>query len=124
MLIALDYDGTYTEDPELWHGFSFTARLRGHTVMVVTMRHENDSNKRELGHLAGKIDGIVYTGRNRKKDHMASLGYYPDIWIDDKPHLVFHDAVPQQIHTRKNLKSRCSACKHVFCPVKYIIKAY
>ncbi len=30
MLIALDYDGTYTADPGLWHPFIAASRARGH----------------------------------------------------------------------------------------------
>ena len=38
MKIALDYDDTYTQDPELWLRFVKDALERNHDVRVVTMR--------------------------------------------------------------------------------------
>lgn len=40
MLIALDYDGTFTEDPTLWVSFIAMAQAHGHDVIGVTMRYE------------------------------------------------------------------------------------
>lgn len=93
MLIALDYDGTYTEDPDLWLAFITDARSRGHLVMCVTMRysHEGEAVERQL---TGRVDRIVYTGRKAKLRHMQFLGLTPNIWIDDAPHWVLKDAAP------------------------------
>jgi len=40
MLIALDYDGTYTADPIFWDTFIASAQSHGHGVACITMRHE------------------------------------------------------------------------------------
>ena len=42
MIIALDYDGTYTRAPRLWDDFIALADAGGYSVVVVTMRDEND----------------------------------------------------------------------------------
>lgn len=91
MRIALDYDGTFTEDPELWRTLVSHARMRGHEVYVVTMRHEHEGEavKRQLSLF---VDQIVFTGRKAKRRHMDFLGIEIDVWIDDEPHWVYTDA--------------------------------
>ena len=91
MLIALDYDGTYTEDPDLWLPFILSARSRGHKVMCVTMRYESESEQVER-QLAGKVDRIIYTSRSGKAAHMQFLGLKVDVWIDDAPHFILMDS--------------------------------
>jgi hydroxymethylpyrimidine pyrophosphatase-like HAD family hydrolase len=93
VLIALDYDGTYTEDSDLWREFITQARGRGHRVVCVTMRYEHESEQ-VVRQLAGRVDHIIFTGRRAKKPHMELLGLVPDVWIEDAPHWVFTDAEP------------------------------
>ena len=49
MLIALDFDETYTRDPEFWDIVIANATQRGHAVICATMRkdvpHEADEVK-------------------------------------------------------------------------------
>jgi len=33
MLIVMDYDETYTEDPSIWDAFILLLRTRGHTII-------------------------------------------------------------------------------------------
>ena len=76
MKIALDHDGTYTRDPELWDEFIKLANARGHQVVCVTMRgpHEGVAMPCE----------VIYTSRK------AKAGFYPaDVWIDDQPQFLF-----------------------------------
>lgn len=93
MLIALDFDKTYTEDPDLWLSFIEQARGRGHQVMIVTMRypHETESLERQL---KDKVDRIVYTSRKGKLRHMTFLELPVDIWIDDRPDFILGDSAP------------------------------
>lgn len=75
MRIALDYDGTYTADPQLWDEFIRNAKARGHEVTMVTMRsaeHERIPNPPACD--------IIYTGRKAKRTF-----YNADIVIDDAP---------------------------------------
>lgn len=91
MIISLDYDDTYTRDPEAWNQFIKLFRSRGHKVYVVTMRyepHEGDIVKRELAHLA---DGIFFTGRLLKEKFMLDRGIMIQVWIDDQPRLICGD---------------------------------
>ena len=84
MLIALDYDGTYTEDPDLWDRFIQSAKERGHRIICVTMRYP--------GEPVGTIGiEVIYTSRRAKKPHLEAAGVSVDIWIDDNPHWILLD---------------------------------
>lgn len=86
---SLDYDGTYTADPELWLDFIKLAHERGHKVVCVTMRHLHET---EDGSFDPRLKGLVTvfpTGREAKKPHMRKKGQQIDIWIDDVPEWIF-----------------------------------
>jgi hypothetical protein len=83
VLIALDYDGTYTADPALWDGFVAAAQKRGHNVIVVTMRYASEPLK------VGDLD-VFYTGRKAKRAFIEATGVRPHIWIDDMPDFILH----------------------------------
>lgn len=80
MIIALDYDGTYTADPMLWLPFIAMALQRGHRVVCVTMRYPEEA-----------IDmpcEVVYTSRKAK-----AIAFKADIWIDDNPKWLLSDSI-------------------------------
>jgi nuclear transport factor 2 (NTF2) superfamily protein len=81
MLIALDYDKTYTADPALWDNFVDLAQSRGHTVKIVTMRRPDEAIDTDV------VD-VVYTSRKAKSSVIRA-----DIWIDDSPQWVYQDSV-------------------------------
>lgn len=88
----MDYDGTYTADPEMWELFVANARCRGHSVIVATMRHsdlEGDEVRKALG---GLVDLIVFTERKAKKQFLRNMQIIPDIWIDDNPDWLYEDS--------------------------------
>lgn len=86
MLIALDYDETYTRDPEMWDDFIHNARKRDHEIICVTMRSP----------LMGcPILGVrvYFTSYQNKWDYMwEKWKIKPDIWIDDSPHFILNNA--------------------------------
>ena len=62
MIIALDYDKTYTADPNLWDAFIKFAVFRGHKVICLTMRYSQEEIK------IWGINEIHYTSRKAKKN--------------------------------------------------------
>lgn len=93
-IIALDFDHTYTTDPELWDLFIETARARGHTVIIATMRIEGMEEARILSFgLDKKVDDIIYTNRLAKKPALENLNISVDIWIDDMPLWILNDSL-------------------------------
>ena len=88
MLIALDFDGTYTLDPSFWMGFIRQAQERGHFVHIVTLRHA------EIDRLANEMEFInrgvtvVYCDGHSKLEVAKERGLEYDIWIEDDPRCV------------------------------------
>jgi hypothetical protein len=91
VLIALDYDDTFTADPELWASFCRYAQRRGHTVICATMRHEAEGLE-VVQALFGLVSQIVFTGRQAKRPALAARGLAPDVWIDDEPRWILEGA--------------------------------
>lgn len=85
MIIALDYDGCFTNDPGGWREFAYFMRKRGHTVYGVTMRFEQE--KPCVDYLAA-CDKVFYTGRKQKRQFMEDLGILVNVWIDDMPEAI------------------------------------
>ena len=84
MKIALDYDGTYTVDPQFWDDFMTLARVRGHEVVCVT--------KRGLSNCGTDLKmncPIIYTDRAAKEQFCERVGVHIDVWIDDLPVNLF-----------------------------------
>ena len=90
MVIAMDYDGTYTEDPELWLPFLKSAKDRGHTVLCVTMRTEDEAS--EMPSELLDIVQLICTSRQAKLPYLAGKNIEIDVWIDDSPHWIFQDS--------------------------------
>jgi len=91
MLIALDYDGTYTLDPDFWQRFIVNAQGSGHEVICATMRHPSEG-KDICGTLKTMVK-IIYTSRQAKTIGLSAQHIFPDIWIDDKPEWLFENAI-------------------------------
>ena len=81
---ALDYDGTYTADPDLWDKFIDLCEERGHTVTIVTMRYPSEG-------IGGRVDAVIYTSRKAKVAYCESIDRHFDIWIDDNPKWLLND---------------------------------
>lgn len=79
MKIALDHDGTYTNDMQFWDAFIELAHRHGHEVVCVTMRFPEESISMPCN--------VIYTSRQAKVLH-----YEADIWIDDNPRWIFTGA--------------------------------
>ena len=93
LTIALDYDGTYTADKEMWNVFIHQARLRGHEVIIATMRYEATEGTDVKNDLEANVDRIIFTERKAKKAAVRMAYKDPDIWIDDNPEWLFEDAL-------------------------------
>jgi hypothetical protein len=79
--IALDYDGTFLADPELWVIFTHIARSRGHNVFILTRRHKSNRPVAEEGFYE-----VIYCEDKDKIPTMQQKGHAPaHIYIDDSP---------------------------------------
>ena len=78
MNIALDFDGTYTADPELWDKFILLCQNSGHKVTIVTMRYPEEG-------INNLPYDVIYTNRKAKIKYCLKKGITFDIWIDNNP---------------------------------------
>ena len=86
---ALDYDGTFTEDPEFWLDFIDSLRKRGHSVYMVTLR----SKEHDLDAIHEYIEDhykvpIVWCDGRSKREVTEEKGIKINIWIDDMPEAI------------------------------------
>lgn len=82
MNISLDYDDTYTLEPETWDKIISILQKANHNVFCITKRYE---------HLADDIKEslqipIIFVPKGKSKSRIAiEQGIKIDVWIDDKP---------------------------------------
>lgn len=92
MNIALDFDGTYTEMPDVWDKFIENAKADGHDVYIVTFRDLEDRHP-AMDYLSKTLlVPIIFTSRNPKKKFCNSIGLDISIWIDDNPDLIVFES--------------------------------
>jgi hypothetical protein len=91
--IGLDYDNTYTRDPELWDNIITLCKQKGHKVYVVTLRYNHPSESWDVNdNLKDKVDGIFFTERKAKQSFMFKQGISIDVWVDDMPFFIENNA--------------------------------
>ena len=92
MNISIDFDDTYTRDPQLWNQFIRQAQAREHTVYCVTARGEDYSDEvTEVLDSIGKLvspHNCVFTGGKPKRQFCWNKGISIDVWIDDMPEAI------------------------------------
>ena len=89
MNIGLDFDDTYTSDPEAWNEFIYNFTSRGHTIYCTTFRFPEQSQQvyDSIGKVIGN-DNCYFTAYTAKRQYMQSKGIMIDVWIDDQPILI------------------------------------
>lgn len=95
MLIALDFDNTFTADPDFWREVVARGRERGHSFVCVTGRPDEVAFYEPTKHLGDEVraalDGlmpVVFAGFEWKKVAALKAGYKIDVWIDDQPYWI------------------------------------
>lgn len=108
--IALDYDNTYSADPNFWIQFIQTSMDYGHNVFIVTYRDDRYDRNSDLEFLNAIIP-VYYTRGCAKKWWMNQFA--PEehskvhIWIEDRPESVFENSSfnrEQLVEWRKDQK--------------------
>lgn len=81
MIIAIDYDGTWSADPALFEQFARDARERQHEVLVITNRSPEQ---------AIIVPGmtVIYACGRPKRNVALESGHNVTVWIDDNPAFV------------------------------------
>lgn len=105
--VALDYDNTYTLDPDGWRKLIRVMREFLHwDVRTVTMRSEElDPIVDKPAYMDMASGGIytflpiIYCDGKPKKEVCEQHDWVPDFWIDDKPKSIDHgsDLTPDML---------------------------
>jgi hypothetical protein len=83
--IAIDFDDTFTADPEVWSNIIRLLQLHGYTIICATSRkfsHWEECHLKENLPIGVKI---VFCGNKFKRPACKAAGYNVTIWIDDTP---------------------------------------
>lgn len=89
MNIAIDFDDTYTRDPDFWNLVIAHAKVRNHNVYCVTAR-ANPHDEQVLNSI-GKVIGpanCYFTAMQGKRAYMYANKINIDVWIDDMPDMI------------------------------------
>lgn len=91
MKIALDYDGTYTADPDFWKRFlQLSFATKGTEVVIVTFRDDRHDRTPDFDYFDRLMVPVFFTRGIAKKFYCDHFGPGKiDIWIDDKPETIF-----------------------------------
>jgi hypothetical protein len=91
VIISIDFDDTWTQDPEAWREFARMLNGRGHTVLVTTNRYKTQPSLREVRGVVGTgaIQEVIFAGTKPKRVAASERGYDVDVWADDSPEMVF-----------------------------------
>ena len=86
MIIAIDYDNTYTAAPDMWNETIKLFQSAGHTVICVTARPEVMGQP--VLDSVGKLIPVIFAGAEWKREAAKKRGYNVNVWIDDSPEYI------------------------------------
>lgn len=87
MIIAIDYDNTYTADPESFNKVIAIFQEAGHDVICVTGRDDGVLGV-PVRNSIGKLVPVIFAGSTPKRIAALKRGYDVDVWIDDTPSVI------------------------------------
>lgn len=88
MILAIDYDSTYTLDSNFWDHIISLFLERGHTVICVTGRSKDGVMDQPVLNSIGKLVPVIFAGPDWKRDATLKRGYKVDVWVDDMPEMI------------------------------------
>lgn len=89
MIIAIDFDKTFSAKPKLFRAIVTMMYHHGVQPIMVTQRCEQyRAEIQEVTELTDKELPIVFASGKTKKEAAKEAGYDVDIWVDDNPFSV------------------------------------
>ena len=86
--ISIDFDDTWTLDPDAWEAVVVALQASGHQVYCVTKRYPEQAQDIVDAMRPMQIP-IIYSAMGEAKDTSARVvGVVIDVWIEDKPEQV------------------------------------
>lgn len=91
MIIALDYDETFTRCPVGWSTAMAWMKHHGHTIIGCTMRTPAEREGMDDRYF-DVCSAVHFSSRQGKREYLASKSILPHVWIDDTPEFICLDA--------------------------------
>lgn len=91
MIIAIDYDDTFTADTLMFTETIKKFQEFGHQVICVSARRETFANRREIENALPSGVEVFLSYDCPKRLFTKMKGVYVDIWIDDKPDAIIEE---------------------------------
>lgn len=88
MIFGIDYDGTFSRDPDFWEDFVNLATVYDHQCVLVTGRSDDGEYGAQVKRDVGALMPIVFAGAKWKREAALKKGWKVDVWIDDNPEYV------------------------------------
>jgi HK97 family phage portal protein len=91
MTISIDFDRTFSADPQLWGEFARKSVADGNTVVMISRRPEEDREEviSSLGDYAESFSQVLLVGGDTlKADAAEAAGIDVDVWVDDSPQTI------------------------------------
>ena len=88
LVIAIDFDDTFTADCEAWRNVILILQQHMHTVICVSARRDTPSNRQELTQSLPLGVKVLLSYDTPKRLFAKQHGYNVDIWIDDMPEAI------------------------------------
>lgn len=92
LIIAIDYDDTFTTDPLMWRTCIEIMQLAGHRVVCVSARRDTFEHRQILVNALPENVAVYLSYDAPKRMYCLSKGIEPDIWIEDRPYAVDNPA--------------------------------
>lgn len=96
MLVALDYDETFTRCPASWLAVARILRNNGHRIIGCTMRTPKEQDGMHGGYFDA-CETVYFSSRQGKREYLASIDVFPHVWIDDTPEFICLDAADRSL---------------------------
>jgi len=91
MTVSIDFDRTFSADPQMWGEFARKAVADGNTVVMISRRPEADREEviASLGDYAESFSRVLLVGGDTlKADAADAAGISVDVWVDDSPQTI------------------------------------
>ena len=92
MTISIDYDKTFSSDPEMWGQFAKSSAASGNQVVMISRRPDTEQDRNEitaaLGDYASSFSSVLLVGEQFKDAAAKAAGINVDVWVDDSPQFV------------------------------------
>jgi HK97 family phage portal protein len=97
LTISIDFDRTFSADPQLWGEFARKSVAEGNTVVMISRRPEEDRQvvTDTLGEYADAFSQVLLVGGDTLKAEAAqAAGIDVDVWVDDSPQTITDEPAP------------------------------